>query len=374
MTFQALLISLDNSPAETLSSVCQEFLLQTVRCPHAEVAAKVQDDRFDIIVINLDDPQATESIAAIRQSSRGKTALILGLLDSPDQVASGFGAGANFILYKPLVRQQVVATVRAIVSLAKRERRRQFRVPVQLPVTLTRSDAPTIEGIMLDLSEGGMDILAAKPMELRQWVDVQFTLYDASELQIRAQVVWANPNGQSGLQLLEVPDEQRKIISEWLINNAPQAVPEDTEPLEGYTLSDLSSGACYVESIAPFPKGTRLDLCFRVPELEIHLDGRVRVVHPIYGMGIEFAHTRRQRDSVETFIAFLSQTPGIAPELLVFPKAINFNDEPASSAPDPNDVDDSLLRLLHESAHLGKDEFLAELRNQRRPQAAATSA
>jgi DNA-binding response OmpR family regulator len=374
MIFQALFISLDNSSGETLSSVCQEFLLQAVRCSHADVASKLQDERFEVVAIDLDQPQAVESLAAIRQSSRGKTALILGLLDSPDQAAFGFGAGTNFILYKPLTREYAVATIRAIVALAKRERRRQFRVPVQLPVTLTFPGAPTIEGIMLDLSEGGMDVLAAKPMELRQDVEVQFALNGASELQVRGQVVWANPNGQSGLQLLDVLDEQRQVISEWLMANAPQAVPEDTEPLEGYKLSDLSSGACYVETIAPFPKGTRLDLCFRVPELEVHLDGTVRVVHPVSGMGVEFAHTRQQRDSVETFIAFLSERPGISPELTVLPKAISFNNEPLSPSPENIEVDDCLLRLLHESAHLGKEEFLAELQSHRRPRAAATSA
>jgi len=45
-----------------------------------------------------------------------------------------FGAGANFVLYKPISVSQAQASLRAATALLKRERRRAFRVPVQVPV------------------------------------------------------------------------------------------------------------------------------------------------------------------------------------------------------------------------------------------------
>jgi hypothetical protein len=374
MTFHALLVSLDDNSARILTEVFDEFLLGPERCSHADAAPKFEDQRFDVIAIDLDHALTPDCIADVRRSSRGKTSLILGLLSHQDQLASAFGAGTNFILYKPVARDNAVATARAIVALAKRERRRQFRVPVQVPVSLSWDGSAEVEGIMLDLSEGGMDVLAAKPLEPRKAIEVGFSLSNAADLRVRGQVVWANPNGQSGLQMLDVSDEHRKLISEWLRENAPIAVPEDTEPLEGYTLSDLSSGACYIETAAPFPIGTRLDLCFRAPELEVHLDGKVRVVHPSFGMGVEFAHNTQQRDFVDTFISFLGQNPGISPSLLVLPKSIDFNEERRPAAAEQEEINDALLQLLRDDAGLGRDEFVAALRAQRHSQAEATTA
>jgi hypothetical protein len=205
-------------------------------------------------------------------------------------------------------------------------------------------------------------------------VEIQFTLPKISDLQVEGLVIWANPNGQSGLQLLEVTDEQRAHISEWMSANAPQAPPEDAEALDGYKLSDLSSGGCYVETAAPFPPGCRLNLCFTVPELEVHIDGIVRVVHPVCGMGIEFAHTREQRDSVDTFISFLGRQAGVSPGLLVMPKSITFGTESKPLAGQQDDLHDALLQLLRDKNHLGQDEFLTELRTQRHSQAEATTA
>jgi hypothetical protein len=374
MTFHALLVSLDDNSARILVEVFDEFFLGPERCSHADAAPKFEDQRFDVIAIDLDDALTPDCIADVRRSSRGKTSLILGLLSHPDQLANAFGAGANFILYKPVTRDNAVATARAMMALAKRERRRQFRVPVQVPVSLSWDGSGEVEGIMLDLSEGGMDVLAAQPLEPRKTIEARFSLTNAGDLRVRGQVVWANTNGQSGLQMIDVADEQGKLINQWLQENAPIAVPEDIEPLEGYKVSDLSSGACYVETAAPFPIGTRLDLCFKAPELELHLDGKVRVVHPSFGMGVEFAHNTQERDLINNFIAFLGQNPGISPGLLVLPKSIDFNGELPPASVEQDEINDDLLRLLRDKAALGRDEFVAELRAQRHSQAEATTA
>ena len=49
----------------------------------------------------------------------------------------------------------------------------------------------------------------------------------------------------------------------------------------------------------------------------------VRVMHPEYGMGIEFASgTLEQRAQVGSFIGFLYQPPGTQPQLLITPRAL----------------------------------------------------
>jgi c-di-GMP-binding flagellar brake protein YcgR len=57
--------------------------------------------------------------------------------------------------------------LRAATALLKRERRQSLRVAVQAAVSIRIDESNTVEGILLDLSTGGMDVLAAKPLPIR---------------------------------------------------------------------------------------------------------------------------------------------------------------------------------------------------------------
>jgi PilZ domain len=58
-------------------------------------------------------------------------------------------------------------------------------------------------------------------------------------------------------------------------------------------LTDLSLGGCYVKAQATCPKGTVLELVLEVGKTRLHAQGRVAVVNPTKGMGIEFTSTER---------------------------------------------------------------------------------
>jgi hypothetical protein len=59
------------------------------------------------------------------------------------------------------------------------------------------------------------------------------------------------------------------------------------------TLTDLSLGGCYVKADATCPKGTILELVLQVGKARVHAQGRVAVVNPTTGMGIEFTSSER---------------------------------------------------------------------------------
>ena len=88
-----------------------------------------------------------------------------------------------------------------------RERRRAFRVPVQAPVEITLPDTRKLDGILLDLSETGMDVLTAEPQIAGALLAFHFQLPDgAVEVEGHGQVAWANPNGQTGVHFLDLSE------------------------------------------------------------------------------------------------------------------------------------------------------------------------
>ena len=94
----------------------------------------------------------------------------------------------------------------AAAALLNRERRRAIRIPVQAPVEITLPDTRKADGILLDLSETGMDVLTAEPQTRGSLLAFNFQLLDGSlKVEGHGQVAWANPNGQTGVHFLDRP-------------------------------------------------------------------------------------------------------------------------------------------------------------------------
>ena len=373
MIFHALLVLTDDSTAERLRQILAEFQVESEYCSESHVATqKLAERRYDAVIVDLEDQSAAASILEqVRQSQISKNAVTISLLDDKSLVRRAFGMGANFILYKPVAEEPARASLRAAIALLKRERRRSFRVPVQLPVTLSWHGAPEVEGIMLDLSENGMDVLSAQPLQQSQALHVHFSLPDLSQIGATGQVAWANSNGQAGVEFVDFPDGQKQIVQDWLSANAPEGPPPEPEPIANCKLSDLSLGGCYVESESPFPVNTEVELSLRASDTEIKITALIRVMHPGYGMGLEFISNQGEhRQLVDQFISVLSSHPGSVPLLSVSPKSIHFH-EVASSASQPEGNADSLVELLRSDLPRSQDEFLAELRRQRNSAAEA---
>ena len=190
--------------------------------------------------------------------------MTVALLDDKTKVRHVFGAGANFVLYKPVSQQQAEASLRAAIALIKRERRRSFRVPVQLPVKLRVENGAEMEGILLDLSEDGLDVLAAQPLvSLRHHQRAFRASRSDTEIDVRGEVAWANPNGESGVRYTDLPENLRQTLRKWVVANAAEMLPEDPEPVSECRLSDLSLGGCYVETESPFPERSGIVLCLK---------------------------------------------------------------------------------------------------------------
>jgi len=371
MTLQALLVSKDDQVADTLSQALASFGVALDRSSAAEVAvSRLEEERFDQIIVDFEDA-ATASLVLetnrrLANPEHGNPAITVAVVCDRSQIRDILGGGAHFVLTKPISPDQAHATLRAATALLKRERRQSFRVPVQAPVSIHNGENENLEGILLDLSAGGMDVLAAKPLPASTMLRVSVELPDGGpHIEGETEVAWSSSNGQTGLRFLDMDLRMREQLADWLAAHSQEALPEEPDPVSHCKLTDLSLGGCYVETESPFPQSSSVDLCLKAAGMEIHTDGMVRVMHPAHGMGIEFpARTEDQRKSVGDFIEFLTSRPGTAPELEISPRAL-FNKAEDATPPADLDSDDALLDLLRRGAPLEQEQFLDELRCQR---------
>ena len=207
MTFLALLVSTDDCASEILGRVLPASGIAVERFSvFAEAVDRLQQQKFDAIIVDFEDPEfAAELLEEARGLNSENAPVTVALVAEPAKARDILNSGAHFVLYKPLSDDSARAGLRAVAALLNRERRRAYRVPVQAPVELTLPDTRKIEGILLDLSETGMDVLTAEPQVPGALLNFRFQLPDGSlEVHAQGEVAWASPNGQTGVRFLDL--------------------------------------------------------------------------------------------------------------------------------------------------------------------------
>jgi len=356
MALTSLVVCADRNAVQVLGQILQELTIGVEHCADLSAAAsRLAAQHFDAVVVDCKDQSAAiEFIATVRKLPINKATLIIGLVDGREQVRDIFGQGANFIVYKPVSVERAAGSLRAARGLMAREKRIKLRVSLHSPASIAYGTAENVPATLLDLSEDGLAIQSERKLPLRCKVYFQFNLPGGkSAVRLSGDVVWQDSSGRVGIRFVDVPQTSRRTLREWIKGSltrlataeraAPTVAPHaPVEPVatrlaglglstsssnrrvqsrlacrlsadvfrlgEGVpnrcTLSDISTGGCYVETPAPFPAQTVVNLVVRTRDLKLRVRGTVQVTHPGFGMGVQFSlKTADERDQVNQLIA-----------------------------------------------------------------------
>lgn len=366
MDLNALVLCTDDKIIRVLRRVLSDLEVGIETCSGADSAVRrLTRARFEAVVVDCaDEDVAAKVLSSVRSAPCNKRAIAVAMIDGQTAVRSAFALGAHFVLYKPVNFERARTSFRAARALMKCERRRNVRVPVELPVTLfAGADEQRIT--TLDLSEGGMAVRIPRHVPKSRGVRIRFTLPEVDcELECAAEVAWKNPGSNTGVRFLELSREHRQQLKAWLARHSPEIEPDD--PPISCKLTDISTAACYLETSAPFPTRTRVVLTMQKGSLRIPVDGVVRVMHPEVGMGIEFAKNGdEQRAQAGKFVqATKAGTPFL--EFNVAPEGMDDEDVPGEVVEPLSRIEDPLLNLFRRGAEFTGESFREELRAQRR--------
>jgi CheY-like chemotaxis protein len=363
MALSSLLVCADAEAFQVLSRILEDLGIAVEPCGDATQAkTRLQRQHFDAVLLDCqDEPAALQLLAEARHSALNSDTVAIAIVDARNQVREILASGANFILYKPISHERVLHSIRAARGLMRNERRSQPRIPLEAPATISYAAEENVAVHLLDMNDGGMAFRADRKLPPCCKVYFQFSLPgNTSLVRLAGEVMWQDASGRAGIRFAHVPQASLRILQSWLQKagaeraasrashpaQSPEPVAEsaasrlsaglgllsvsaadrrnrsrhaccigaevyktDSNVPNRCSLSDISTGGCYVETTEPFPVGTVLEVVVRMPELKARIFGKVQSVHPGFGMGLQFTlKTEEQQGQIRRLIS-LAQTP-----------------------------------------------------------------
>ena len=222
------MVSNDAIAASQLSESMQRFALSPELCPDVPSALeRLKRAKFEAIIIDFRlGILAGAVMEGARNSASNEHVVVVTLSDGEVDSAEAFKAGSTFVLQRPLSAASIDLALKTAYGFIVRERRRYFRCPVEVPVSIRRTEIQTINGRTVNVSEGGMSITAATLFEPGDILDVQFTL-PANDFQfgLQSSVCWAKER-QFGLRFTSLSRHLTSNLQEWLSRRLEEAIPQ----------------------------------------------------------------------------------------------------------------------------------------------------
>jgi len=340
MALTSLVVCADAEAVEVLSRILQDLSIKVEMCgdPHA-AQTQIEQQHFDALVVDChDEASALALIGQARSMLSQAGTLVIALVSARNQVNDILSRGANFLLYKPVSRERALHSIYAARALIRHERRIKPRIPVHASALISYPGREDAGATIVELNESGLGIRTMDELPPSGKVYFQFALPGQdSVIRLAGEVMWRNAAGRVGIRFVNVPQASKRVLRRWIQEQSKSAVERassDTSQTtdvgvrlsaglgllsasapdrrnrsrrpcclgaevyhEGSnvphrcTLSDISTGGCYVETTEPFPKGTVLTILVRTHEFKLCVAGTVQSAHPGFGMGIHFKLT-----------------------------------------------------------------------------------
>jgi ActR/RegA family two-component response regulator len=211
-----LLVSNDYATLTAVSGGMKKYGAKFDLVPTAEAAREfLVRKRIDGLFVDMQVPGALELIEAVRKGSSNGKAAIFACIQSAAQTTATLNAGANFVLRAPLSVDGVSLHITIAKDIMMQERRRFFRHPVSLALSLKDGEGEQ-RGRIINLSEGGMAVRAARA--LNQWSVIQFgfELSLGVEINGKGQVAWTSSEGMAGILFQTLQGMGRGHLGAWL--------------------------------------------------------------------------------------------------------------------------------------------------------------
>jgi CheY-like chemotaxis protein len=216
MKLNALLMCRDHDSLRLLVGALDELAIEEEVCVSEEEAMELLAlGHYSALVVDFDIPGASQVARMARLAPTPRRPVIFAMIDAVTDVASAFQAGANFVLYKPLVADQLLRSLRAGRVFMRPDRRRSARHKTESLVYLRFGDVCPVPALVTAISEDGLSVQASEPLPVFE-LPLRFILPGTNYLiEGTGEVTWADDSGRAGIFFSHLTPAARRQLSAW---------------------------------------------------------------------------------------------------------------------------------------------------------------
>jgi hypothetical protein len=187
---------------------------------------KLCHSKFEGFIVDFEmGNEGVRLLASLPGLTSNRRAISFAVVDDESQSAAAFQVNATFVLQRPLSAAAVTRTFRAARSMMFRERRRDYRYPIEVRTFIT-SDGQEFLGNSVNISETGIALSAPSTLRIGARVQLRIELPRMIDpLLVPGEVCWSETDGRAGIHFLELPAKTLEQLQTWLSERMSELVP-----------------------------------------------------------------------------------------------------------------------------------------------------
>jgi DNA-binding response OmpR family regulator len=227
MQRRGLIVDDEAAVCEMVGKVLSSVGMETLKITRsADAPSLFEKGKFDVVLLDMhmEAPDGIELARRVRSSRWNRTTPIILISDDqrPSAMGIGFEAGANFFVYKPIDKEQLLKLLRAARGQVEQERRRTRRVAIRSRVRL-QSGAQEVEGETVNLSMRGVLVKAHRTFAVGSTVNVWLMVPKQSRpITGMGSVVRVADQNQMGIRLDRLTVSESERLQEYLLPLIPE--------------------------------------------------------------------------------------------------------------------------------------------------------
>jgi CheY-like chemotaxis protein len=221
MPSRVLIVDDDVTICELIQEVLHTVDIESLSSTHSgQAVTLLAREKFDAVFldVHMPTPDGIELTRKIRSGGLNVSTPVFVITGEDDRALLGraFEAGANFFLYKPIDRHDILRLVRATKDSIEHERRRFRRIKVSCKVAV-ESGSTTLKGTTLDMSIGGMFVQLPALLPVGSLVQTTVHVQSGPPLSLAARVLRVSGEDCVGMQFESLTPKQSKGLQEFLL-------------------------------------------------------------------------------------------------------------------------------------------------------------
>ncbi|SRR6266702_6597351 len=215
---------------ETIDFLCQQTRLLSMHvetaCDVASAMRKLCHSKFEGLIVDFEfGDDGLRLLGNLPGLTSNRRAISFAIVADESNAALAFRAHATFAFQRPFSIAAVARTFRAAQPMMFRERRRDYRYPIEARTFISSDDSEFL-GNSVNLSETGIALNSPSQLKVGAQLQLRIELPRMEEpLVVSGEVCWSDTNGRAGIQFLELPIKTLERLQLWLSERMSELVP-----------------------------------------------------------------------------------------------------------------------------------------------------